>query len=434
MARITGITQGPPDLIIPGDGENFRYGLGFPMQVGPTQAALLCNLRTEQMPTGDFENGVDVVLFDEIDSISSATPTPIVRNERYVAPDGSRRLVIKYPIVGGFVPLGALGADGRPHPHAGTGFGVNDDLDFPMLDDGSYSKSDKTGTMIRRTVLHQFSYDGSHFHAHQTSTDEPLKVPDSPWHLYSNGLHTAIADGDDLLYPACGTTDDPALCYPTPNAAGVSRWKFADGQWQLSQFVPIAHSRQAPVPRMLYGRAVELTASEPSLIRDVDGSLLFTARLSGDDVEDHVVRVWQSRDAGETWSLVIDQHQGRGQAPITINSASDGTPYLATNPTGRERDQLCLLPLNPQRTGLLEPVCIRDALVEFGPPPTGPVWFMDHPNAITLRLADGDWHNVLVYRLMDRGEHAGAAPPAETGLYVEEVTCCEPAIPLWSFA
>ena len=431
---ITHITKGPADLVTPRDGDNFRYGLGFPLQVGPRQAALLCNLRTEQVPTGDFENGADILLFDDIDAISRSVAVPITRNERTTSETGSARIVIKYPIVGGFVPCGAHRADGLAHPHAGTGFGVSEALDFPMRADGSYGKADKTKSMIRRAVVHQFTYDGRIFTAHEDRTaSDLLAVPESDWIVYVNGLHTAIADGDDLLYPACATTGDASLYNPTPTAAGVSRWQFRDDRWQLTHFEPVSIGRPSDKPRILYGEPLELTASEPSLIRDTDGSLLFTARLSGDDLEDHAVRVWQSKDGGKTRVVVIDQPQARGQAPITINRAADGTPYLAANAPGRERDLLCLWPLNEQRTGLLQGLEIRDALAEFGPPPTGPVWFMDHPTAVTLRLANGEWHHVLVYRLMDRGEHAGAAPPAQTGMYVEKVMSTGPAIPEWHF-
>ncbi len=431
---ITRISKGPAALVAPEDGDNFRYGLGFPMQVGPHQAALLCNLRTEQMPTGDFENGADVLLFDDLDAISRAQATPITRNERYTDSANASRIVIKYPIVGGFVPFGARRADGEAHPHAGTGFGVSEALDFPMYADGSYSKADKTKSMIRHTVVHQFTYDGKRFAAHEEPADgDGITIPGSDWIIHCNGLHTAIPDGDDLLYAACATTGDASLCDPTPAAAGVSRWQFRDDRWQPSHFEPVSMSRQAAEPRILYGEPLELTAAEPSLVRDHDGSLLFTARMCGDDEEDHVVRVWRSQDGGRSWSVIIDQSQARGQAPITINRAADGTLYLAANALGRERDLLWLWPLNRQRTGLLEGLEIRDALTEFGPPPTGPVWFMDHPTAVTLRLADGEWHHVLVYRVMDRGEHSGAAPPPQTGIYVEEVTSTGRVIPEWNF-
>ena len=434
-AGITQITQSPPALIAPPDGENLRYGLGFPMQVGPRQAVLLCNRRIEEMPAGDFENGVDAVLFDRLDAIPAAAALPLTRNQRYTDPaTGADRIVIKYPIVGGFVPRGAKRDDGSPHPHAGSGFGISEALDFPLKGDGYYSKVDKTTSMVRRTVLHQFSYDGRQFSVDQAQSipaDVPLRPPDSDWTVYVNGLRTAIADGDDLLYPACATTGDASSCYPSPTAAGVCRWQRRDGQWRLVHFAPVAHSRRAAEPRLLYGQEVELAAAEPSLIRDVDGALLFTARLCGDAVEDHAVRVWRSADNGRTWALIIDLEQGRGQAPITINRAADGTPYLAANALDHERDWLCLWPLNQQRNSLDEPMTIRHATQEFGPPPTGPVWFMDHPTALTLRLGDGQWHHILVYRLMDRGEHTGAPPAPQTGLYVEEVTSAGPTIPVW---
>jgi hypothetical protein len=42
---------------------------------------------------------------------------------------------------------------------------------------------------------------------------------------------------------------------------------------------------------------------EPSLVRDVDGSLLFSARSAGEAHFD--VAVWRSADNGETWELII---------------------------------------------------------------------------------------------------------------------------------
>ena len=67
------VTQEPADLVAPRPRPNesvMRYGLGFPFAVGPKQAALFCNLRNEGYPVGDFENGTDVVLFDDLDRIS----------------------------------------------------------------------------------------------------------------------------------------------------------------------------------------------------------------------------------------------------------------------------------------------------------------------------------------------------------------------------
>ena len=85
--------------------------------------------------------------------------------------------------------------------------------------------------------------------------------------------------------------------------------------------------------------------AEPSLIRDLDGALLFTARGAYADFN-HRIRVWRSIDNGRTWNLVMDLPNARGQAPVTLNQAADGTPYIVANVLGHERDWLALWPLN----------------------------------------------------------------------------------------
>src|SRR5688572_5598160 len=139
---IRDVTKGPAVAIHPAGQEDRRYGVGTLFQVGPTTAALCCCLRVEGMPVGDFEDGSDVLLFDNISDIGAARAIPISRNEKYIDQKTNQpRIVIKYPIVGGFVPFGAKRADGSPHPHAGTGFGISEALDFPMLEGGYYTKA-----------------------------------------------------------------------------------------------------------------------------------------------------------------------------------------------------------------------------------------------------------------------------------------------------
>ncbi len=43
-----------------------------------------------------------------------------------------------------------------------------------------------------------------------------------------------------------------------------------------------------------------------------------------------------------------------------------------------------------------------------------------------VRLADGQWMHLLVYRIMDRGEHSGLPAAPQTRLYVEEVVSSGP--------
>ena len=425
---VQSITQGSADLVIPPhtpDGLMCRYGVAFPFQVAPKMAALCCSLRNENLPAGDFENGVDVILFDNLRRISAQRATPLSRNEKYTdQKTGRPRIRIKYPIIGGFVPLGARFDDGTPHPHAGTGFGLCEVLDFPMYGTGAkgyYKKADKRTSMVRLAETRQFSFDGTKFRVLRTdrwTASRPLKAPGSDWALIWPGLRHAIPDGDTLLYPILATQGDPGVWTNSAMATGVSRWARSDGAWRPVSFDPVAPRNGG-------------MWMEPSLVRDLDGALLFCARgVSGP--LNNTVRVWRSVD-GEHWTLIIDLPNARGQSPITLNSAADGTPYIVTNVLGHERGWLGLWPLNEDRSGLAEMITVRHARKEFGAPPSKLVWFVDHPTAMTLRLADGQWHNVLTYRIMDRGEHRGDDPAPQTGQYVEEVVSRGPAISIWNF-
>ena len=46
--------------------------------------------------------------------------------------------MVKYPVRGGFIPLGAKLSDGTPHPHAGTGFGTSQAMAWTPNQDRSY--------------------------------------------------------------------------------------------------------------------------------------------------------------------------------------------------------------------------------------------------------------------------------------------------------
>lgn len=425
---ITSITANPPRLTEPNEhpiGEWCRYGVAYPFQVDATTAAVLCALRNEGYPVGDFENGADVILFDDLHAIDPARVFPIVRNDKYVDVKGQRRINIHYPTIGGFIPLGAKHDDGTPHPHAGTGYGMGVALDFPQLGRGHYTKAHKRNKVLHRTWVYQFRYNGKQLFIEDTDVYDlahPLRTLDrgSEWSMRDAGLKQAIPDGDGFLAPIDASVGDIATWEDGKGSCGVARWERRNDRWDPIDYVPIERE-QGPSIWM-----------EPSLIRDVDGTLLFTSRGAFNDVN-HKVRVWRSTDGGDTWQVILEKDQVRGESPITINQAADGTPYLVTNKLGHERDWLIVLPLNDARDDLLPAIDVRNALEDFGPPPIGPFWFMDHPMGETLRLGDGLWHHVLSYRNMDRGEHAGGSPAWCTGQYLEEVFSDGPARPTWKF-
>ncbi len=434
---IVRVTSGPADLIIPPDGDMYRYGLGYAFQVDETKAGLFANLRTEGLPVGDFEAGVDLLVFDELSKLKSATPLPITRNAHYIEHDtGNMRMLLKHDQKGGFIPAGAKREDGTPHPHAGTGFLIGAAPDFAREVDGSYVKADKVKTMVRVMEVHNLQWDGDRMRILRTelrSVRNPLSPPDGVWKVIEPGMRMAIPDGDDLIMGLEATRGDVGAWRTDPSAAGLARWRRIDGLWQMIDFTPVAPTKKAKNPVEVYGMKMALYQIEPTVIRDTDGSLLFTVRGEYSDYENHVVRIWRSTDGGSTWNLIIEEADARGQAPVTLNQAVDGTPYLVISAFGHERDLLVIRPLSAKRDKLEDPIVVRDAVKDFGPPPVGPVWFVDHSQSTTVRLADGKWHNLIVYRVMDRGEHAGKAPAPETGLYVQEVVSSGKPLPRWRF-
>ena len=140
-------------------------------------------------------------------------------------------------------------------------------------------------------------------------------------------MTNAIPDDMDLLLPMAGGKTgadrfDPARCrelglvYDHHDAGcGVMRWRRDEKRWRPVSFVPVTGDDNS---------------LEPSLIRDIDGSLLFGAR-GGRESTYNDIRVWRSQDGGETWAQVINVSGALSSAPVSLNQAADGTPYVVSN-------------------------------------------------------------------------------------------------------
>jgi len=419
ITGITGITKGSVDLAIPPStppNEVWRYGLGFPFQVAPDMAALFVNIRKEGAGSIDFEIGTDVILFDDLANINAIDAIELSRYERGTNKDYGEMVTRKGPVIGGFVPLGAKQPDGSDHPNSGTGFGMCWAITHVLDVNGKF---DYKSSMERYDELFQFAYDGKNFKIlRKDSIKTETLLPD--WNLVGNFITNAIPDGSDLLFVmgARRKTGDIMI-------AGVTRWQHGSKGWRPISFTPVTEQGQA--------------WSEPSLIRDVDGNLLFSARSNynpSDSTFAYDIAVWRSTDNGQTWKQAIYRKECRSRSPVSIDQAADGTPFIVANypPLMRRRDILCYWPLNADRTDLGELQIIRDARGEFGPAPSGSWWRIDHPTSAIVQLADGKWHSVLVYRIVDNGEIEGDADPTQqTGCYIEEVFSRGEPIPTWNF-
>lgn len=404
-------------------GEDWVYQIGNPLQLAPTECGIVVNIRRANILTGDLEIGNDLVIPDRLDQISTERIVPMNRSDTRPHPrTGKRTLFARYPLVGGFVPLGAKRSDGSAHPHAGTGFAVSQVIGFPCDSDVQWAGHLPEEDRYHALELQQYAYDGRNFSVSSTEllADADL-LPD--WSLTSPGLCHAIPDGDDLLMGFAGSQDG------RPGRAGILRWRRAGGKWRPVAFVPITG---------------EDSSGEATLVRDTDGSILFTARGSG--ASKKAMRLWRSADEGQSWEKLLDMPQFRAATPISLNRCTDGSLYFAGNPErktdslGRAltsiemRETLLLWPLAQDGRSLLEPIVARDCLAEFGPAPAESIWRADHPVGVTVRLADGRWHHVLCYRVLDRDECVGdAVLTPRTGTYVEEVLSDGESGGIWQF-
>jgi len=407
------------------EGQHGVYGLGRAWQLSSTQVGIVANIRSWGSDVVDLELGNDLLIIDSLDTMQPSAVIPLNRSENTEA--GASYLPVKYPLCGNFVPLGALRADGSPYPHAGTGFAFCLIKRFPLNEKGEISIryiGEMQGNESHGGFeLQQYRYDGETFTIEQTEIIAPNDFLDG-WRLNCPPLGSGIPDGDDFLAGVIGRPADSTLGMGErgdheSGSPYLARWKRTDGRWHLAEVSQVSHV---------------VDYIEPSLIRDTNGDLLYSAR-DWDMRPNPLVSVWRSTDNGSTWEQAIEAEGVRSQSPCTLNQALDGTPYLAScpleddKPTYWARSRLHLWPLSQGRDGVLPPSLARDALAEFGEP-THVRWYLDHPIASTIRLADGRWHHVLCYRIM---EGHGAPPTETTGLYVEEVLTERTIEPPWRF-
>ena len=415
------------------EGMSGVYQISRFVQLDAQTAGFFINVRQDKNKACDLEIGCDFCFtrdpelrkFEGFQALTRAEiAEPFENKQKY--------LMVSYPVFAAFVPLGALLEDGTPHPHAGTGFAFGARLGRPCDEKGScqgYTNPLLEDCYDEVEIL-QLAWNG-----------EKLTVTDRERLAYPSKVDTfkhtipllpplagVVADWEDLLTGATKVIGEEPL-----GRAGVCRWKRNNGHWEIAEFTPIG----AP------------GSFEPSLIRDINGSLLYTHRtavpewtfalkLSPEGMEDakynRDIRVWRSCDNGKSWTKCVHQKDCCNGCPVSITMTKAGVPVIFTNEhsdtlgTGNPlfhgvvREKMILRVLNKERNGLLPKQLVRDAVAEFGNAPYGKGWFMDHPIGLLVRLSDHQWHSVLTMRVMDISESGGgnAATPY-TGLYVEEI-------------
>jgi hypothetical protein len=419
------MTHSGPRLRVPADARpdyDLRYGLGHIWQLSPTQIAVQANRRPAGVPVVDLEDGGDLFVIERLEDLASTPAIPLLRNEASVHPrNGQAITLVRYPANGGFVPLGARLADGSPHPHAGTGFGLSIILGYPA--DNSVKRPEATADIVHLWELQQYRFDGAEFHVEQREILGCDAVYPGA-HIWRQPLGQAIPDGEDLLAGIVSSVDGQR--YP-----GMFRWRRRDGAWR-----PVAHH---PVPAPDH-------CVEPAIIRDLDGALLMSVRTNDWWLADRL-RVYRSTDTGQTWELWLDDELMRSHGPVILQQTLAGEPYLITNPLRRPcidnhgrtchstwmREDLHIFKLTEDRRHVQNPVHLFDARRSFGVArhdSAGHVnfWYLDHPIAANVRLADGRWHTLVPFRVCELWEVCtDASSTPYTGLWIEELHGGAPA-------
>ena len=98
---IVGVTRGPKDLEAPPStpaGATWRYQLVYPFQVAPRLAGLSCSIKPNFGPGQDWENGLDLVLFDDLDRIRAEGAITVTRNHEEPNPNAGGKLAVSAPI------------------------------------------------------------------------------------------------------------------------------------------------------------------------------------------------------------------------------------------------------------------------------------------------------------------------------------------------
>jgi hypothetical protein len=432
--RIGEITRGKPTVSLPKsstDNLPVRYGLGFPVQLGPNSAGLFCNLRVVGPKRSDYEDGCDMLVFDDLGNVGQADPTAISRNEKENDVEtGKLRFIEKFPAIGGFWPLGAKRPDGSAHPGEGRGFAICQALSLigsgRELTWGMFSLP----STKQYTEIMQLSFDGKRVSVvkHDLLKNGRKWTTADGWGIVSGGMQAAIPDGSDLLMAVVAANKTGVA------RTGVARFRFADGQWQPTAFSPVAGG------------------SEPSVVRRADRSLIFLTRpddeRDGDRGGKRIV-LWASKDGGRTWKQILCSENERPRTPVSVNATPDGRVFVLANVPGMTNPSQTMLWWHLDRARLAmwqladgaatfdppQPQIIRDCLEEFGPIAKYR-WDVDHPSSGVIRLRDGRWHGVVTYRVRAYSlveDTQGELVTQHTGCYVEEVPSAQPVTPPWRF-
>jgi hypothetical protein len=341
----------------------------------------------------DFEIGNDGFIFRHPSEIIPERAIPLNRlDPHYKMKSGKDAVLSKYPVGGIIVPLGAKLPDGSPHPAAGTGFFLCAVVSF-MPD-----RSEFTPEPDEFVELYQVRWNG------RDLTVTPDKLPEPYASRLRDIAFNTVALDSGFITPLVG-----------PEGVRVLRFDYLDKRWQVSAAGKPFSATGGGLGQTVVngGKIVEMPSEhEPSIVRIPDGYMVYTR---GGKVSKG--RVYFSAD-GLIYRFVFDHYNHT--VPQVMNQGLDGSIYLASNiGPGWLRNPLQIWTLRGE--SFLNPIVIHDEQ-KIGDDKQREVPFVDHGIGANVFL-EGRWRHLLCYRVCDLRETngQGAAPTAQTGLYLAEL-------------
>jgi hypothetical protein len=351
---------------------NVGYDLGKCFQLDRDTCLLAAGM--DEQGGGDLSVGNDAFVFRSLDEIREDRAIPLngPEPEYCLKSTGQKVFLAKFPLTGGFIPLGAKCVDGREHPGAGTGLFFSVAMTF---------NADRSSAGADSEVVFewmQVRWDGSRFTIEQRTLSDTLLGH----RLKGPCISYFLDDHDGLLAPLT-----------TSNGIVVFRFEFKDGHWQaVVAGKPFLTFRGGGALANLIGE------NEPSIQKRGDDYYIYTRGV------DTVGRLYRSRD-GLNYDFRTQRYNNA--VPQVLNKGLDGSLYIATNPNmDMLRNPLVIYPLTERSFDL--PNCTAEPLVIHDQDGIrnasgDSIPFVDHGVGVNLFL-EGRRRHLLWYRVCDLKE------------------------------
>jgi hypothetical protein len=357
-----------------GTSDQVGYELGKMFQLDQDHCLLVASM--DELGGGDRCVGNHGLIISKLADIQADAVFPVNwPDPEYKLKSGRTCFLAKYPVEGGFVPLGARLKDGRPHPHAGTGFLMSTALSFDSVSRCLIEHEDEESLL----ELMQLRWDGSSLKIFKRELHHDLLGYD----FRGLGVSYSLMEEDYFLAPL--TTGAGMVVY---------KFEFLDGEWRITTCSKPFITCVTDQPLVI----CQVGEHEPSILKKDGKYLVYTRGV------DCVGRLYESADCID-FKLALTRVNT--DLPQILSKGLKGDIYLVTNPSrGRNgdnpmnayvRNPLLLVPLVDGQ--YRDPIIIHDE-GGIGTIEGDKIPFIDHGMSVSVFM-ERQWRHFILYRVCD---------------------------------